>query len=294
MRIAFHGADRDVTGSCHLIECAGTRLLIDCGLYQGGRETEEENAEPFGFDPKSIEILLLTHGHLDHCGRIPLLVKRGFRGEIVTTAASRELARLVLLDSAHIQEEEAARRARRAERKHKKDPIGPLYTALDALDSCDHFGRMAHYATPIDLAPGVRATFLDAGHILGSASVLLELEEKGRRRRVLGSAGRPILRDPTPPPVVDDVVMETTYGDRLHKPLGPSVEELYEAITDTFHRGGNVIIPTFALERAQDTTFVKVLNRIGFLPRCPCFSIRRWQSRPPKSSRDIRSATTRK
>jgi metallo-beta-lactamase family protein len=260
MKIAFHGADRDVTGSCHLIECAGTRLLIDCGLYQGGRETEEENAEPFGFDPKSIDVLLLTHGHLDHCGRIPLLVKRGFRGEIVTTAASRELARLVLLDSAHIQEEEAAHRARRAERKHKKDPIGPLYTALDALDSCDHFGRMAHYATPIDLAPGVRATFLDAGHILGSASVLLELEEKGRRRRVLfsgdlGSAGRPILRDPTPPPVVDDVVMETTYGDRLHKPLGPSVEELYEAITDTFHRGGNVVIPTFALERAQELLY---------------------------------------
>ena len=260
MKIGFHGADRDVTGSCHLIECAGTRLLIDCGLYQGGRETEEENAEPFGFDPKSIDMLLLTHGHLDHCGRIPLLVKRGFRGEVVTTPASRELARLVLLDSAHIQEEEAAHRARRAERKHKKDPIGPLYTALDALDSCDQFGRMAQYAKPIDLAPGVRATFLDAGHILGSASVLLELAEKGRRRRVLfsgdlGSAGRPILRDPTPPPTVDDVVMETTYGDRLHKPLGPSVEELYEAITDTFHRGGNVIIPTFALERAQELLY---------------------------------------
>jgi metallo-beta-lactamase family protein len=260
MKIAFHGADRGVTGSCHLVECAGTRLLIDCGLYQGGREIEEENAEPFGFDPETIDVLLLTHGHLDHCGRIPLLVKRGFRGEIITTAASRELARLVLLDSAHIQEEEAAHRNRRAERKHGNHPVDPLYTTLDALDSCDQFGRPAGYATPIDLSPGVRATFLDAGHILGSANVLLELEEGGSRRRVLfsgdlGSPGRPILRDPTPPPAVDVVVMETTYGDRIHRPLGPSVSELYEAISDTLHRGGNVIIPTFALERAQELLY---------------------------------------
>ncbi len=261
MNISFHGADRGVTGSCHLVECAGVRMLIDCGLYQGGHEIEEENAQPFGFDPKSIDILLLTHGHLDHCGRIPLLVSRGFEGEIISTGATRELARLVLLDSAHIQEEEGARRARRAARKKKKkDPIGPLYTTLEALDSCDRFGRAAEYAKPIDLAPGVRATFLDAGHILGSANVLLELEEGGRRRSVLfsgdlGSAGRPILRDPTPPPEVDVVVLETTYGDRLHRPLGPSVDELYEAVTDTFERGGNVIIPTFALERAQELLF---------------------------------------
>jgi metallo-beta-lactamase family protein len=189
-----------------------------------------------------------------------LLVKRGFRGEIVTTAASRELARLVLLDSAHIQEEEAAHRSRRAERRRGNHPIAPLYTTLDALNSCDRFGRAAVYATPIEIAAGVRATFLDAGHILGSANVLLELEEDGRRRRLLfsgdlGGPGRPILRDPSPPPAVDVVVMETTYGDRLHRPLGPSVEELYEAIADTFRRGGNVIIPTFALERAQELLF---------------------------------------
>ncbi len=260
MKIVFQGADRGVTGSCHLVECAGIRLLVDCGLYQGGREIEEENAEPFGFDAESIDMLLLTHGHLDHCGRIPLLVKRGFRGEIVTTSATRELARLVLLDSAHIQEEEAAHRAHRAERKRHHEQIEPLYTTFDAIDSFDRFGRTAKYAEPIDLAKGVRATFLEAGHILGSASVLLELEEDGRRRRVLfsgdiGGPGRPILRDASPPADVDVVVMETTYGDRLHKPLGPSVDELYEAITDTFRRGGNAIIPTFALERAQELLF---------------------------------------
>jgi len=260
VKIAFHGADRGVTGSCHLVECAGTRLLVDCGLYQGGREIEEENAAPFGFDPTSIDLLLLTHGHLDHCGRIPLLGKRGFGGEVVATAATREVARLVMLDSAHLQEEEAAHRRRRAERKHRDASVEPLYGTIDALESCDQFGRTASYDTPIDLAPGVRATFFDAGHILGSANVLLELEEGGERRRVLfsgdlGSAGRPILRDPTPPPAVDVVVMETTYGDRDHKPLEPSVAELYEAIGETFRRGGNVIIPTFALERAQELLF---------------------------------------
>jgi metallo-beta-lactamase family protein len=260
MKIAFHGADRGVTGSCHLVECAGTRLLVDCGLYQGGQEIEEDNAEPFGFDPKSIDVLLLTHGHLDHCGRIPLLVKRGFRGEIVTTSASREFARLVMLDSAHIQEEEAARRNRPARRKRADHPVAPLYTTTDVLYSCDHFGRAVEYAKGIDIKQGVRATFLDAGHILGSANILLELEESGRHCRVLfsgdlGSAGRPILCDPTPPPVVDVVVMETTYGDRLHRPLDLSVDELYEAITDTFRRGGNVVIPTFALERAQELLY---------------------------------------
>ena len=260
MKISFHGADRGVTGSCHLVECEGTRLLIDCGLYQGGREIEEENAKPFGFAPQDIDFLLLTHAHLDHCGRIPLLVKQGFRGEILTTAASRDLARLVLLDSAHIQEEEAAHRARRAARKEKAPPIAPLYTSLDVLDSIDRFGRTPRYGQPIELAPGIRAHFLDAGHILGSAQLLLELEEGKRRQRLLfsgdlGNFGRPIVRDPTLPPKVDAVVMETTYGDRLHRPLGPSVEELYQAIADTFARGGNAIIPTFALERAQELLY---------------------------------------
>ena len=258
MKISFHGADRDVTGSCHLLEAKGQRILIDCGMYQGGRELDEENAEDFGFDPASIDVLLLTHAHLDHCGRIPLLVKRGFQGEIITTAATRELARVVMLDSAHLQEEEAERHARHAHRRGR-DPLPPLYGSLDALNALDQFGRTAKYGQSVELATGLSATFYDAGHILGSASIRIE-EADGERRSVifsgdLGNNGRPILRDPQLPPPADAVVMETTYGDRLHKALKPSVEELYGAITDTFERGGNVIIPTFALERAQEILY---------------------------------------
>ncbi|SNC75303.1 metallo-beta-lactamase family protein [Marinobacter sp. es.048] len=262
MEISFHGADLGVTGSCHLVQCGGQKILIDCGLYQGGRELNEENREPLGFDPAEIDYLLLTHAHLDHCGRLPLLVNRGFRGEIITTAASRELAKLVMLDAAGLQEEEAERQARRhARHGHSKEKlIGPLYTTLDALNSLDHFGRTATYGETIALGKGVQATFSDAGHILGSASVLLELEEGRRKKRVLfsgdlGYQGRAILRDPNPPSDVDVVVMETTYGDRLHKTLKPSIEELYEVINSTFAAGGNVIIPTFALERAQEILY---------------------------------------
>ncbi len=260
MKLSFHGADRSVTGSCHLLEAAGKRVLIDCGMYQGGRELDEENAEAFGFDPAGIDFVLLTHAHLDHCGRLPLLVKRGFRGEIVTTAATRELTRIVLLDAAHLQEEDAARRARRHARRGQAPSPEPLYGVLDALNSTDRFGRAASYGQKLSLAPGIEVTFYDAGHILGSASLFIEVTERGATRRIvfpgdLGNAGRPLLRDPVAPPRADAVVMETTYGDRLHKPIGPSVEELYGAIEATFRRGGNVIIPTFALERAQEILY---------------------------------------
>jgi metallo-beta-lactamase family protein len=273
MKIEFHGADRGVTGSCHLIECAGTRVLIDCGLYQGGHELHEENAQAFGFDPASIDFVLLTHAHLDHCGRLPLLVKRGFRGAIVTTSASRELLCLVLLDAAHVHQEEALRRARHAGRRGARSAAEALYTIVDALHTMDFLGLEARYDTPVRLAPGLSATFLDAGHILGSASILLELAEAGARRRVLfsgdlGNVGRPLLRSAETPPRVDAVVMETTYGDRLHKPIGPSIEELYQAITEAFQRGGNVVIPSFALERAQELLFfLRAAVESGRLPR---------------------------
>jgi metallo-beta-lactamase family protein len=260
MKISFHGAAGDVTGSCHLVEAGGRRILVDCGLFQGSRELHEENAEDFGFDPQAIDFLLLTHAHLDHCGRIPLLAKRGFRGEVITTAASRELARLVMLDSARLQEEDAGRRGRSSARRGLEGSGEPLYTTVDALASLDQFGRTAAYGKTLELAAGLRATFREAGHILGSASVLLEAEENGQRRSIvlsgdIGNAGRPLLRAPDPPAAADAVVMETTYGDRLHRPLDASVTELFQAITEAFARGGNVIIPTFALERAQEILF---------------------------------------
>jgi metallo-beta-lactamase family protein len=256
LRLSFHGADRDVTGSCHFVECAGRRILIDCGLYQGSREIAEENAGDFGFDPAGIDFVLLTHAHLDHCGRLPLLTRRGFRGEIVATTATHELARLVMLDAAHLQEEAGSNSHRR---RHGADDnlAEPLFTVSDALKSLESFGRSAVYGQPIDLAQGIRATFVDAGHILGSASILLELTEADRSLRLLfsgdlGNAGHPLLLTPAPPPRADVVVIETTYGDRLHKPMDASIDELYRAISYTLGRGGNVIIPTFALERAQE------------------------------------------
>ena len=261
MKLSFHGADRDVTGSCHLVECAGRRFLIDCGLYQGSREIAEGNAGDFGFDPAGIDFVLLTHAHLDHCGRLPLLAKRGFRGEIIATMATQELARLVILDAAHLQEDEARSDSHRPRHGAGNKPAEPLFTSADALKSLESFKRSARYGEPIDLAEGVRATFVDAGHILGSASILLELTEAGRTLRLLfsgdlGNAGNPLLLTPAPPPRADVVVIETTYGDRLHKPMDASIHELYGAISDTLGRGGNVVIPTFALERAQDLLFM--------------------------------------
>ena len=261
MRLTFHGAAQNVTGSCHLVECGGKRILIDCGLYQGGREVAEENREDFGFDPTTIDYLLLTHGHLDHCGRIPLLHRLGFHGKILTTSATRELARLVMLDSARIQEEEARYRNYKAsKRRNRGEPVEPLYDTLDALNCLDCFIDIASFGKAHDLCPGIRSTFYEAGHILGSACILLELSENGHQRRVLfsgdlGYDGRAILPDPATPPQADIVVMESTYGDRLHKRLEPSIEELYQAINTTIARNGNVLIPSFALERTQELLY---------------------------------------
>lgn len=262
MKISFHGAAQQVTGSCHLLEVKGTRILVDCGLYQGSRELREDNSEDFGFDPASIDYLLLTHAHLDHCGRIPLLAKRGFSGEIITTAASRELARLVMLDAAHLQEEDAEWQNRKSRRRHNhhSQEVEPLYDTLDALNALDFFGRTARLGETLQLNKSVKVTFIDAGHILGSASILIEAKKGHGQRRILfsgdlGQGGRPILRDPTPPPQADIVVMESTYGDRSHKELAPTIHELYDAINDTFRHGGNIIIPSFALERSQEVLY---------------------------------------
>ncbi|WP_426663907.1 MBL fold metallo-hydrolase RNA specificity domain-containing protein [Rhodanobacter aciditrophus] len=253
-----HGAAKQVTGSCHLVTCGDTRVLVDCGLFQGGG-LDDLNFEPFGFEPASIDVLLLTHAHLDHCGRIPRLVRQGFRGRILATAATRDLARIVLLDAAGLQEEDAAR-AERSDRRRGERPRPPLFTLDDAFHSLDFFDTPVAYGQTVPVAPGVRARFLDAGHILGSASILLTLTDAEQVRTILfsgdlGNPGRPILRDPAPAPEADYVVMETTYGDRPHRALPDSVDELHRAIRDTFARGGNVIVPTFALERAQEILY---------------------------------------
>ncbi len=277
MRLSFHGAAGGVTGSCHLIECNGAKVLIDCGMFQGSREIEEDNADPFGFEASSIDVLLLTHAHLDHCGRIPLLYKRGFRGEIITTAPSRDLARVVMMDAARLQEEDAervARHARHAKHSHAHDQtIEPLYSTLDTLNAFDRFGRTASYGVQIEVVPGVTALFGNAGHILGSAWIRVELQEQGAHHSVLfsgdlGSSGRPLLNDPDPAPATENLVIETTYGDRDHKSLEASVTELYAAVNDAVRHGGNAVIPTFALDRAQEILFYLHLGeRSGQLPR---------------------------
>lgn len=277
MRLSFHGAASGVTGSCHLVECAGVKILLDCGLFQGSHEIEEENTAPLGFDPREIDFLLLSHAHLDHCGRIPLLERQGFKGEIITTAPTRALARITLMDAAYLQEEEAERRRRRqrhqSQRKKEKDADGPLYSELDALNSFERFGRTAVYGKPIQIAPGVSATFGDAGHILGSAWIFLDLEENGKRRRLLfsgdlGNSGRPVLPEPAKPPKTDYLLLETTYGDRRHRSFEASVDELYDAITLTMEKGGNAIIPTFAVDRAQELLYmIHEGERSGRLPK---------------------------
>jgi len=272
MKLSFHGAAQNVTGSCHLLECAGLRILVDCGLFQGSHHADEDNAEAFGFEPSEIDVLLLTHAHLDHCGRIPLLVKRGFRGEIITTAATRELAKLIMMDSAHIQEEDATHASRRMRREGRGE-IAPLYDVQNVLETLDYFGRTVAYEQPIELNEQVTARFINAGHILGSAAIVIDTKEAGESRRTvfsgdIGNTGHAVLSDPTPPPKADYVVMETTYGDRLHKTLNASVAELVDAIRRTIARGGNVVIPTFALERAQEILFhLKNAVENGELPR---------------------------
>ena len=260
MKLSIHGAARTVTGSCHLLECGGVRILIDCGMFQGGRELQEDNADPFGFDPASIDYVLLTHAHLDHVGRLPLLAKRGFRGEVIATAATFELARLVILDSVHLQTEDTRRHRRAHNGKTQAAEDEPLYSMLDALDAMGRFGRAAEYEKPITVASGIRATFFDAGHILGSASILLQVREGGHDKSILfsgdiGNDGRPLLRDPQTPAAADYVVMESTYGNREHRSFPASVDEFLDAINATLGRGGNVLIPTFALERTQDLLF---------------------------------------
>lgn len=277
MRLSFHGAADTVTGSCHLLQTADHNILFDCGFFQGAG-LGERNASPFPFDPASIDYVLLSHAHLDHCGRIPMLVKEGFTGRIVSTMATYDLARLVMLDAAGIQAEDARRRNRKRSRSGEPE-AKPLFDTEDVLDSLDFFDTFVSYDETLELERGLKVTYRDAGHILGSAFIELQVQEKpyGPTRRItfsgdLGNLDKPLIRDPQTPSPADIVIMESTYGDRNHRNFDDSVEEFKEAILTTLERGGNVVIPTFALERAQELLYVLYLfYTAGDLPRCRIF-----------------------
>ena len=270
--LSFHGGVDGVTGSCHLLQAASITLLIDCGFFQGGYNIEEKNRDDFGFDPADIDFLLLTHGHLDHCGRIPLLVKRGFQGKIICTPATYDIARIIMLDTAGIQEEDAAQWKRINRRRGLKSPE-PLYTTLDALDALRFFGEFTEYGKTVKLNRDVSVTFRDAGHILGAS--FLEIDVNGRRvvfSGDLGNRNKPIIRDPEFPDKADVCIVEGTYSDRTHKDIDTSVKELHEAIVDTCKRGGNALIPAFAIERTQDMLYyLSQMYYHGNLPSCRVF-----------------------
>jgi metallo-beta-lactamase family protein len=274
VKITSFGAAREVTGSCHRVEVDGLTLLVDCGLIQGGRDARDRNREPFPFEPRSVDHVLLTHGHLDHCGRIPVLCAQGFRGSILATAGTRDIAQLILLDSAHLQTEDAARRRRRARRAGRSAPP-PLYTVQDVTEAAEQFAPATRYDRPVDLSERVRVTFHDAGHVLGSSFVRIEDREAARSvifSGDLGHLGQHVVADPSPLSHCDLVVSEATYGDRNHRTVKASVEELGEIVAETLGRGGNVVIPTFALERAQDVLFhLGELADADAIPRAPVF-----------------------
>ncbi|MGH8212587.1 MAG: MBL fold metallo-hydrolase RNA specificity domain-containing protein [Rhodanobacteraceae bacterium] len=257
MDITFYGAAGEVTGSCHLISAAGKRVLLDCGMVQGDRDADTRNAADFPFDPKTIDALILSHAHLDHCGRIPLLVKRGYAGPIHTTSATSDLANIIMSDSAHIADMDA-RDANRHLAPGRK-PTEPLYTQ-DDVDAAMKLIKPMNYGEPREILPGIRITLRDAGHILGSATVEVAANEDGATRTLvfsgdLGPKGTPILCDPATVSAADAVIMESTYGDRLHKSRGDTLAEL-AAIFQAAHKdGGNIVIPAFAVGRTQELLY---------------------------------------
>jgi metallo-beta-lactamase family protein len=275
MRISFHGAAHTVTGSQHLIEVNGSRLLLDCGLYQGRRaETYERNLN-FSHDPRKVDAVLLSHAHIDHAGNLPNLVKQGFEGPIYATRATVDLATLMIADSAHIQESDAEfvnkKRAQRGE-----PPIEPLYTKADAEKVAGMFAGKS-IGEAFEPVPGVVARFFEAGHILGAAGISLEIEEKGRKIRLVfsGDIGRnniPLLYDPVFPDAADYLIMESTYGDKLHNDPEIAFVEFRSVVKKTVERGGKLIVPAFAVGRTQELVYD--LNRMmhnGDVPRVPVF-----------------------
>lgn len=266
MKLTFLGAAHEVTGSCTLVEAAGHRFLVDCGMEQG-RDTYENEDLPCA--PGEIEAVLLTHAHIDHSGRLPYLYKNGYRGPIYATDATTDLCDIMLEDSAHIQEQEAEWKNRKAQRSGR-EPVEPDYTVQDALAVMEQF-RPQPYGKPVAVLPGVQATFTDVGHLLGSSSITLCITEEGRTETIvfsgdIGNSNQPMLRDPQYLTEADYVVMESTYGNRSHGPKPDYVGELAAVLQRTFDRGGNVVIPSFAVGRTQEMLYfirqIKAENRV--------------------------------
>ena len=274
MKITFLGAAHEVTGSCTLLEACGKNILIDCGMEQGA--DIYENCE-IPITPCDIDAVCLTHAHIDHSGKIPALVAQGFKGEIYSTLATRKLCNIMLRDSAHIQEFEAEWRNRKAKRAGGEEYV-PLYTLADAENALKQF-RHYDYNEPAEIFDGVRITFIDAGHLLGSASILFEITESGKTERVifsgdLGNTNRPLINDPSIPPVADYVVIESTYGDRTHGARPDYTEQLTEILQETFDRGGNVVIPSFAIGRTQEMLYlIRNIKEQGLIKNHANFSV---------------------
>ena len=255
MKLTFFGAAKAVTGSCHCVEVNGKRILIDCGLQQG---RDERDNRVLDFAPGYIDYVIVTHAHIDHTGRIPLLVKQGFHGRIVTTRLTGQLMSIMLRDSAQIQESDAQWQNQKG-RRAGRAPVEPLYTIADAEHAME-LVETYEYGELVDLCEGVRLRFTDAGHLLGSACAELWLTEDGVTRKIvfsgdLGNVDQPIIRDPQTIDEADYVVMESTYGDRLHEPPESYTEALAQIIDETFEQGGNVIIPSFAVGRTQELLY---------------------------------------
>ena len=280
MKISFLGAARTVTGSMHLLEINGSRVLLECGLYQGRRQESFERSRNLPFDASAVEAMVLSHAHIDHSGNIPNLVRAGFKGRIYSTHATRDLCGLMLRDSAHIMEADAQylnkRRQRRGSTLPRLPPIEPIYTTADALRGLKGFTSI-DYDQPLEIGPGIRLTFFDAGHILGSALCVLDIVEAGRRFRLLftGDLGRPnalILRDPEIVPDVDYLITESTYGARLHGTHQDATQQLKRVVNESYARGGKLIIPAFSVGRTQEIVYA--LHRLrtgGEIPHLPIY-----------------------
>ena len=275
MRIHFFGATRTTTGSRYLLEINGKRLLLECGLYQGRREESIERNRNFPFDPRQIDAVILSHAHIDHCGNLPNLCRQGYEGNILCTFATRDLASIMLEDSAEIQKDDAVFVSKKRA-KQGLPPVEPLYTATDAEKAVRQFIGV-NYDRPFPVFEGLTVTFRDAGHILGSAQVVLDIREAGRSYRYLfsGDVGRgndDILRDPEPVQDVDFLQVESTYGDREHSAKTNANEEVGRLVRDTLNRKGKVIIPSFSVGRTQQIVYtLHQLSLVDQVPRVPIF-----------------------